>query len=280
MIGYWDGYCGGFNPLLHDDVTALCRTFVKPFLPRMVQTSRPERTRSLPNLNLDLSYENLRVLPRFDFRRLRGLKKKLDCFLQIGACILDAIALARDIELGTQGDISATLSLDNCRELPNVLHIRISILEQRGLAPIRRDAEMIVRELRGDASARRAVEKPDLHEERLVDFFDGVRFLGQHGGQRIHPDRAALIFLDDREQQTTVDFVEAVLIDFQHFERGFGRRSVNLAGSAHLGVVANAAQEAIGNAGRAARAAGAAQCRSGPARVRKSVLRAWLRRQR
>ena len=34
------------------------------------------------------------------------------------------------------------------------------------------------------------------------------------------PDRSALIFLDNRQQDLPVDLVEAVAVDFQHFERG------------------------------------------------------------
>ena len=54
------------------------------------------------------------------------------------------------------------------------------------------------------------------------------------------------------EQQPAVDFVEAVRIDFQHGEGGVGGGPVDDARAAHLGVVAHAAQQAVGNARRAA----------------------------
>src|SRR5258707_12946514 len=44
--------------------------------------------------------------------------------------------------------------------------------------------EMFVRATGGDAPARRAVDEPDLEEERLVDVFAGVRLLADGGGQR------------------------------------------------------------------------------------------------
>ena len=48
------------------------------------------------------------------------------------------------------------------------------------------DAEVLVRQMRGHASAWSAVEKSDLDEERLVDFFDRVRLLRQRRRQRVH----------------------------------------------------------------------------------------------
>jgi hypothetical protein len=54
-----------------------CRTFWKPFRARMSQTSRPEKTRSLPNLDLELGYKNLRMLPSFNLRRVCSFQEKL-----------------------------------------------------------------------------------------------------------------------------------------------------------------------------------------------------------
>ena len=110
--------------------------------------------------------------------------------------------------------------------------------------------------MRGHSSARRAVEKADLDEERLVDFFDRVRLLGQRRRQRVHAHRPALVLLDDGQQQLAVDLVEAVAIDFQHLQRRLRRRLVDLARAAHLGVVAHAPQQAVGDARRAAAARG------------------------
>ena len=115
---------------------------------------------------------------------------------------------------------------------------------------------MFVGELRGDAPAGRAVQKPNLDEERLVDFFNRVRFFGERCRQRAHPDRPTLIFLDDREQQLAVDFVEAVLVDLEHLKRGLGGRKVDFARAADLRVVADASQQAIRNARSATGAAG------------------------
>ena len=49
----------------------LCRTSEKPCRERMAQTSRPERTRSLPNLYLKTSDKNLLVTTSLDLAIVR-----------------------------------------------------------------------------------------------------------------------------------------------------------------------------------------------------------------
>src|SRR5580658_5755006 len=106
----------------------------------------------------------------------------------------------------------------------------VTELEQRGLPASGGDAEMIVGELGGDAAAGSAVQETDLHEERFVDFFDGVGLFGQDCGQGAEAYGAALIFFDDGEEQLAVDFVEAVFIDFEQLESGLGSGQIDLAG--------------------------------------------------
>src|SRR5208282_805899 len=114
----------------------------------------------------------------------------------------------------------------------------------------------LIRELGRDPSAGRAVQKADLDQKRLVDFFDGVGFFGQRRAQRIQTHRPTLVLLDDGEQQFAVDLVEAVAVYFKHAERGLGGGQIDGTGGAHLGVVAYAAQQAVGDAWRSTRAAG------------------------
>ena len=47
-----------------------------PWRLRWLQTSEPERTRSLPNRHLNLSHENLSVQPPRDLRGRRCLEKQ------------------------------------------------------------------------------------------------------------------------------------------------------------------------------------------------------------
>ena len=101
-----------------------------------------------------------------------------------------------------------------------------------------------------------ALEKADLDQEGLVDVLDRVLFLADRRGDRVEADRAAAELLDDRAQQLAVDLVEAVLVDLEQLERRVRDVERDRAVGAHLRVVAHAAQQAVGDARRAARAAG------------------------
>src|SRR5205809_6246724 len=101
-----------------------------------------------------------------------------------------------------------------------------AILEQRTLFPVRRDSEMLVGELRGHPSSRSSIEKSDLNQKRLVDFFDRIRLFSKCGRQRVHPYRPALVFLDDRQQQFPIYLVEAVAINFEHLQGSLRGRQI------------------------------------------------------
>ena len=123
------------------------------------------------------------------------------------------------------------------------------------------EAEVLVGEACCHASAGRAVEKSDLNQERLVDFFESVFFFGQGGSQCAEAYGTTVVFLNDRKQKAAIDFVEAVGIHFEQGEGCVGGGAVDGAGAADLRVVADAAQEAIGDAWSAA----GAQCDFGGA---------------
>lgn len=107
---------------------------------------------------------------------------------------------------------------------------------------------MLVGEAGCDAAARRAIEEAVLDEEWLVDFLEGVLFFGEGGGEGVQTDRASVVFFDDGHKQAAVELVEAVGVHFEHFESVFGGGAVDFAGASDLGVVADATQEAVGDA--------------------------------
>lgn len=92
----------------------------------MAQTSRPERTRSLPNLNLKSRHKYFGVPPSFDLAWIRCLEEQLNGLLQICARGLDCLALARDVKLGTESNVSVALALklalNDRRELLRSFH--------------------------------------------------------------------------------------------------------------------------------------------------------------
>jgi hypothetical protein len=75
-----------------------CRTSEKPCFSSTLQSSLPEKTRSLPYTHLKTGYEHVIVQSPTDFGRGGGFKEKFDCFRQFFPCYFDGIALAGDIE--------------------------------------------------------------------------------------------------------------------------------------------------------------------------------------
>ena len=65
------------------------RTARNPCCSRILQTSEPERTRSLPNGHLNLRDENLAVQPQSDLRWGGRLEEEREGFDEIGARLLD-----------------------------------------------------------------------------------------------------------------------------------------------------------------------------------------------
>ena len=102
-------------------------------------------------------------------------------------------------------------------------------LEQRRLAAGHGQTEVFVCEPCCYAAAWGAIEKPDLDEERFVDFFECVFFFSQGCGQRAQTHRAATVFVDDRQQQLAVDLIEAVRVNLKHGQRGVCRGAVDVA---------------------------------------------------
>ena len=115
---------------------------------------------------------------------------------------------------------------------------------------------MLVGEAGGDAATRGALQKADLHQVRLVHVLDGVPLLGDGGGQGLHADRAAAELLDQDAQQAAVELVQAQRVHFQHGEGGAGDLAGDVAVGPHLGEVADALEQPVGDARRPARAPG------------------------
>src|SRR6266545_1895103 len=116
-------------------------------------------------------------------------------------------------------------------------------------------AEVVVGRFAGDAATRRALQEPDLDQIRLVEVFDGAAVLADRRRQRVEAGGAAVKALDDGGQQLAIDFVEAVVVDFEHLQSLSGDLRIHLAFVPHFGVVAHATQQAVGDSRRSTRAA-------------------------
>jgi len=58
-----------------------CRTLRKPCRARMPQTSRPDKTRSLPNLDLKARHKHFRMAPSLDLCGISRLKEEFGSLL-------------------------------------------------------------------------------------------------------------------------------------------------------------------------------------------------------
>src|SRR6478672_409098 len=93
------------------------RTSTNPCDASKAQTSRPESTRSLGNVDLDFRYVHFAVHTAADFIRRRAFEKQLKSFLQVFARVLDRIALAGDVQLRAERDVAVAFALDHRGEL-------------------------------------------------------------------------------------------------------------------------------------------------------------------
>ena len=122
--------------------------------------------------------------------------------------------------------------------------------------PAARQADVLVRGGHGDATARGAGQHALLDEERLVHVFDGLGLLADADGQGAEAHRTAVELLADRREDRPVDLVETAPVDAEQLQAILCRGHRDGAVATHLGVVANAPQQPIGDSWRASRTAG------------------------
>src|SRR5271165_6407101 len=99
----------------------LRRTSTNPCRTRSAQSSRPEKTRSLPNFYLKPGDKDFRMPAALDLARVSRFQEKFNRLLQVLACIFDGVSLARNIELRAQGHIPIAFALNNRSHL-NLTH--------------------------------------------------------------------------------------------------------------------------------------------------------------
>ena len=102
------------------------------------------------------------------------------------------------------------------------------------------EAKMVVSPTRSHTAARRAIEKADLHQVRFDYLLDRIFLFVQGSSDRAKTDRTAVEFLNYRQQELTVHFIEAVGIDFHSIESIVGDRLGDMAFVIDLGKIAHA----------------------------------------
>src|SRR5271157_6590745 len=103
-------------------------------------------------------------------------------------------------------------------------NIRSSKQPRLARVALRRHLEVVVRQLGRGAPARRAVEEAELDQVRLVDFLDGLGFLGNRRGDGAHAHRPAAVLLQNRQHDLLVDLVEAIAVHVQQVQRRLRHR--------------------------------------------------------
>jgi hypothetical protein len=118
------------------------------------------------------------------------------------------------------------------------------------------ESENFVGTGKSDATLLGALEITFEDEVRFVNFFKGAWFFADGSGKGVETGRAAFAFSCEGLKKTFVHFVQTVLIDFEHFECGHcgGGRGGSL--RTGEGVVANPAEEVVGDPGCASATAG------------------------
>src|SRR6476469_492617 len=117
-------------------------------------------------------------------------------------------------------------------------------------------AQVLVSGFGGFAAAGRALDVAFLDEEGLIHFFDGFAFLAASRGDGADAHRATLELVDDGGENALVHVVEAAGVHVESLQSKLRDFNGNSTVAFNLGEVAGAAQQVVGNAGRAARAAG------------------------
>ena len=90
------------------------RTGTNPFCSRMRQISKPERTQSLPNRELNLSYEHFSVESARDFGWAGCFEEERERLNEVGAGFFNGCALAGDVEFRAERDETLVLAFDEC----------------------------------------------------------------------------------------------------------------------------------------------------------------------
>src|SRR6266545_3195095 len=92
------------------------RTSRKPCCSRIWQTSRPEKTRSLPTRRQELRYEDVPAPTFQDLFMIRCLKEEIDGFSQMCQGIFDGITLTCDVELRAESNIGIVFTFNDGRK--------------------------------------------------------------------------------------------------------------------------------------------------------------------
>lgn len=82
----------------------------------------PEKARNLGNSHLDLTHISLVAQPGRDLGVIGALEEQLDGLNKVQAGLLNAVALAGDVELRAERDEALPFTLENASQNAGALH--------------------------------------------------------------------------------------------------------------------------------------------------------------
>src|SRR5215471_5730573 len=103
------------------------------------------------------------------------------------------------------------------------------------------------------STARRAIQKADLEQVRLIDLFYRILFLTDRRRQSSETDWTAVKLSNNRHKELAVHFIKAKRIYFHAVERLGGHISIHVSIVKNLGDITNAPQQPVCYSGGAAR---------------------------
>ena len=102
------------------------------------------------------------------------------------------------------------------------------------------------------ASPWRPLDEAFFYQERFIDLLERAGVFAQRGGDGRQSDGTALKLVYHRRQELVVNLVQAIAVNVQRFEGIAGNRLVDATAPLHLGKVAHAAEQGVGDTRRAA----------------------------
>ncbi len=118
------------------------------------------------------------------------------------------------------------------------------------------ESEDLVGPGEGDAALLGSLEVPFQNQVGLVNFLQGSGFFADGGGEGVESGGASLKFPRQRLKKAFVHFVQAVLIDFEHFQGGDSSDGGGGALGACQGIIPDPAEKIVGDPRGASATAG------------------------
>ena len=106
---------------------------------------------------------------------------------------------------------------------------------------------MLVSQFGHFTATRRTLQETFLYQERFIDFFHCARVFTESGRDGGQTHRTSVELIDNGRENLVVDFIQAITVDVQGFERISGYFDVDTTISFYLCKVADTTEQGIGD---------------------------------